>query len=145
MLLAIVTIFIIGYLMIALEHPLKIDKAATALLLGMLLWVLYAFGAESIVPSVDLAEFQHYLSLSPALQSVPLAEQCVSFIVNVKVIEHLGDISEILFFLIGAMTIVELIDVHGGFSIITNKITTRKKRKLLWLLGFITFFMSGNS
>ena len=54
----------------------------------------------------------------------------------------MGDISEILFFLIGAMTIVELIDVHGGFSVITERITTRKKRKLLWLLCFVTFFMS---
>ena len=142
MLLAIVTIFIIGYLVIALEHPLRIDKAAVALLLGMLLWVLYAFGAESIVPVADAEELSHYLSSSTTLQSLPLAQQCLNFIVNVKVIEHLGDISEILFFLIGAMTIVELIDVHGGFSIITNRITTRKKRKLLWILGFITFFMS---
>ena len=142
MLLAIVTIFIIGYLAIALEHPLRIDKAAVALLLGMLLWVLYAFGAESIVPVADAEELSHYLASSTTLQSLPLAQQCLNFIVNVKVIEHLGDISEILFFLIGAMTIVELIDVHGGFSIITNRITTRKKRKLLWILGFITFFMS---
>ena len=88
MLLAIVTIFIIGYLAIALEHPLRIDKAAVALLLGMLLWVLYAFGAESIVPVADAEELSHYLASSTTLQSLPLAQQCLNFIVNVKVIEH---------------------------------------------------------
>lgn len=61
---------------------------------------------------------------------------------NVDIIEHLGDICQTLLFLIGAMTIVELIDVHGGFRIITDRITTREKRKLLWIIGFCTFFMS---
>lgn len=142
MLLPIVVIFIIGYLLIALEHQIRIDKAAIALLLGMILWTLYAIGAAHIVPLNDAAELQHYLSSSPTLQSLPLAQQCINFIVNVKVIEHLGDISEILFFLIGAMTIVELVDIHGGFSIVTNRITTRNKRKLMWLLAFLTFIMS---
>ena len=142
MLLPIVVIFIIGYLLIALEHQIRIDKAATALLLGMVLWTLYTIGAPYIIPLNDAAEFQHYISNSTTLQSLPLAQQCINFIVNVKVIEHLGDISEILFFLIGAMTIVELIDIHGGFSIVTSHITTRKKQKLLWLLAIMTFFMS---
>ncbi|MCH5329268.1 MAG: sodium:proton antiporter NhaD, partial [Coprobacter sp.] len=142
MLLPIVVIFIIGYLLIALEHQIRIDKAAIALLLGMVLWTLYAIGSAYIVPLHDAAELQHYLSSSTTLQSLPLAQQCINFIVNVKVIEHLGDISEILFFLIGAMTIVELVDIHGGFSIVTNRITTRKKQKLLWLLAFLTFIMS---
>ena len=143
MLIAITVLFIIGYLAIALEHPLRIDKTASALLLGMLLWVLYAIGAETIVPAVSGEELKEFIaSSSAALQEGSLAQQCIEFILNVKIIEHMGDISSTLFFLVGAMTIVELIDVHGGFSIITDHITTRKKRRLLWILGVITFFLS---
>ena len=120
MIIAIIVVFILGYMAIALEHPLKVDKTASALFLGMLLWTMYAVGVLSgdIFPDRNMD------------------------LLNGSIIEHMGDISEILFFLIGAMTIVELIDVHGGFSIITERITTRKKRKLLWLLCFVTFFMS---
>lgn len=142
MLVLIVAVFIIGYLLIALEHPIRIDKAAIALLLGMSLWVIYTLGAGEIVPAVDGQALKDYIAASPSLQNLPLVQQCINYIVNVQIIEHMGDISEILFFLIGAMTIVELIDVHGGFTIITNNITTRKKRQLLWLLAFLTFFMS---
>ena len=120
MIIAIIVVFILGYMAIALEHPLKVDKTASALFLGMLLWTMYAVGVLSgdIFPDRNMD------------------------LLNDSIIEHMGDISEILFFLIGAMTIVELIDVHGGFSVITERITTRKKRKLLWLLCFVTFFMS---
>ena len=120
MIIAIIVVFILGYMAIALEHPLKVDKTASALFLGMLLWTMYAVGVLSgdIFPDRNMD------------------------LLNGSIIEHMGDISEILFFLIGAMTIVELIDVHGGFSVITERITTRKKRKLLWLLSFVTFFMS---
>ena len=143
MLVAITVLFIVGYLAIALEHPLRIDKTATALLLGMLLWVLYAFGAETIVPAVSGEELKEFIaSSSAALQQESLARQCLEFILNVKIIEHMGEISSTLFFLVGAMTIVELIDSHGGFSIITDHITTRQKRRLMWIICFITFFLS---
>ena len=143
MLVAITVLFIIGYLAIALEHPLRIDKTASALLLGMLLWVLYAFGAETIVPAVSGEELKEFIAASSAsLQQESLARQCLEFILNVKIIEHMGDISSTLFFLVGAMTIVELIDVHGGFSIITDRISTRQKRKLLWIICIIAFFLS---
>lgn len=142
MLLSFVVIFIIGYLFIALEHPLKQDKAAIALLLGMILWVLYTSFSQYIVPVADAEAFSQYIAGAESLKSLPLAKQTSEFVINVKIIEHLGDISEILFFLMGAMTIVELIDVHGGFSIVTRRITTQDKRKLLWLLAIITFFMS---
>jgi Na+/H+ antiporter NhaD/arsenite permease-like protein len=111
MIASLVVLFIVGYILIALEHPIKINKSATALLLGMILWVIFA-----------------------ASQNVDK--------MNDSVLQHMGDITEILFFLIGAMTIVELVDVHGGFSIVTDHITTHSKKKLLWILGFITFFMS---
>jgi Na+/H+ antiporter NhaD/arsenite permease-like protein len=107
-----IIVFVLGYIAIALEHPLKIDKAASALIIGGLGWALFSFTG---INHHDLThEIQH----------------------------HLVDIAEILFFLLGAMTIVELIDAHEGFSIITDKITTNKKVYLMWILCLITFFFS---
>lgn len=142
MLAAIVILFVIGYLAIALEHPLKVDKTATALVLGMLLWILYALGAEWIVPSVSAEHFRRFLGDNPSVQSLSPARQALEYVLNVDIIEHLGDITQTLLFLIGAMTIVELIDVHGGFRVITDRISTRDKRRLLWIIAFTTFFMS---
>ena len=135
-------IFVVGYLAIALEHPLKVDKTATALILGMVLWIVYALGAESIVPLAAGEHFQQYLTDHPSLANESLAHQALSYILDVDIVEHLGDITQTLLFLIGAMTIVELIDVHGGFRVITDRILTRNKRKLLWVICFTTFFMS---
>ncbi|MBI3913899.1 MAG: sodium:proton antiporter NhaD [Chloroflexi bacterium] len=112
MTLLITIIFILGYLAIAFEHRLKVDKAAPALVAGVLCWTVYILSAAD------------------------------AHLVNEQLGEHLGEISGILFFLIGAMTIVELIDVHDGFEVITSKIVTTDKIKLLWLIGFITFFLS---
>lgn len=142
MLTAIIIIFVIGYLCIALEHPLKVDKTASALVLGMLLWVLYAIGCETIVPSASAAHFQDYLSKNPSLMSAGTHDQALSYIINVDIVEHLGDIAQTVLFLLGAMTIVELIDVHEGFTVITNSIRTRNKRRLLWVIAWLTFFMS---
>ena len=107
-----IIVFLLGYMAIALEHTIKVDKAASALLIGGITWALYAFSG------VD----QHHM--------------------NDHLSHHLVDIAEILFFLLGAMTIVELIDAHEGFSIITDKITTNKKVALMWILCTITFFFS---
>ena len=105
-----IAIFVIGYAMIALEHPLKINKSATAVLLAAVIWAVFAL-------------------FGPGIKDGAL-------------IHHLGETAEILFFLLGAMTIVEIIDKHDGFSIITDKITTTSKRKLLWIISILTFFMS---
>jgi len=110
--LIIVAIFILGYAAIALEHPIKINKTASALLTGILCWVVY------IMSSADTG------------------------IVSEQLYEHLGQISGILFFLLGAMTIVELIDAHDGFDVITSKIKTKDKRKLLWVVSIVSFFLS---
>ncbi len=142
MLTALIVIFVVGYLAIALEHPLKVDKTASALLLGMLMWILYAFCSESIVPMFSGDRFAQFLDENPSLAMKSLKEQTLGYVLNVDIVEHLGDITQTLLFLIGAMTIVELIDVHGGFRIITDRITTRNKRKLLWIVAFTTFFMS---
>lgn len=142
MLTAIILIFVVGYLAIALEHPLKVDKTASALILGMVLWIAYAVGAEYLVPAGAGEHFSKYVAENPSLAGESVAHQALSYLLNVDIIEHLGDITQTLFFLIGAMTIVELVDVHGGFRIITDRITTRKKRQLLWIISICTFFMS---
>ena len=108
----ILALFILGYLAIAFEHNIKIDKAASALFLGGICWAVFAFTGLSI-SSLEY-EIQH----------------------------HIIHISEILFFLFGAMTIVELIDTHQGFSIITDKIKTTNKLKLIWIISAISFFFS---
>ena len=107
-----IVVFIVGYAAIALEHPLKVDKAASALIIGGLGWGLFAF------TGIDAHTLTHEIQ------------------------HHIVDIAEILFFLLGAMTIVELVDAHQGFSIITDKITTNKKVYLIWILSVITFFFS---
>ena len=129
----IIVIFVAGYLCIALEHPLKINKAATALLLGVLLWVVFVIGGEKILVSTD--ELQGFSLLHPG-------SGFYDWLVHVKLIELLGEVSQILFFLIGAMTIVEIVDTHGGFRLITDKIKTTNKVKLLWVISIIAFFMS---
>src|SRR5688572_15935737 len=107
-----VLIFIIGYAAIALEHGIKINKAASALVTGVLCWTIYALNSGD------------------------------NHLVTEQLTEHLGELSGILFFLLGAMTIVELIDVHDGFNLITDRITQTNQRKLLWIISFITFFLS---
>ncbi len=109
---AVVLTFILGYLAIAFEHKININKAASALLTGTICWTIY------ILNQPDKVMVTHQL------------------------MEHLGDVSGILFFLLGAMTIVELVDAHDGFQLITERIQTKKVVKLLWLVGIITFFLS---
>ena len=116
-----VAVFLVGYFCIAMEHKLEVNKAATALLTGGILWALYIVTSPLVVPQMDGEAFNEFLANNPSLAGLPLVEQCVRFISGVQIVDHLGEISETLFFLIGAMTIVELIDVHGGFSIITNR------------------------
>ncbi|MHA8095910.1 sodium:proton antiporter NhaD [Aquirufa antheringensis] len=103
-----IIVFILGYLAITLEHPLKINKTATALVTGVLVWTIYA------ISTGDASELGH----------------------------HLASTSEILFFLLGAMTLVELVDAHQGFYFVSRLIKTDKVIKLLWIVGLITFFMS---
>ncbi len=112
MLSALVVIFIIAYAAIALEHPLGINKSASALLGAGLLWTLYALG-----------------------QGDP-------HLVGEQLGESLTGTAQIVFFLMGAMTIVEVVDAHNGFEVITQRIRTTKLSSLMWLVGFVTFFLS---
>lgn len=141
MLTLIIAIFIIGYLMIALEHPLKINKAASALLTGTILWVLYIMNAPDFESLVSSEGFKSFVQ-DPHAAGLSLLEQCQQYIVEHQILISIGEICQTLIFLIGAMIIVELVDVHGGFEFITNRITTRKARSLLIMISVLTFFMS---
>ena len=110
--LILVATFLIGYALIAFEHSIKIDKAVPAILTGVICWVIYIFSSND------------------------------THLVNEQLLEHLGEVSGILFFLMGAMTIVELIDLHDGFRVITDRIKTKDKRRLLILFSVIAFFLS---
>jgi Na+/H+ antiporter NhaD/arsenite permease-like protein len=105
-------VFILGYVLIAIEHKIKIDKAASALLTGVICWLF-------------LYLFQHAHTGSEK-----------------ELMHHLGEISAILFFLMGAMTIVEVVDSHDGFKLITDIIRTTSKSRILILINIITFFLS---
>jgi Na+/H+ antiporter NhaD/arsenite permease-like protein len=119
MLTSVIITFFIGYLVIVLEHPLKLDKTVPALVMAALCWAWISIG------HIDIYDHHHeYGELSEIL------------------LHHIGKTAEILIFLIGAMTIVELIDMHRGFSVITDKITTKSKTKMLWLIGILAFFLS---
>lgn len=108
----IISTFIAGYLAIAFEHPLRLNKAASALITGVLCWTIYIVQADAV------------------------------HTVTEQLLHHLGEIASILFFLLGAMTIVELIDSHHGFDIITQKINTHSKSRLLLIITVLTFFLS---
>ncbi|GAB3940416.1 sodium:proton antiporter NhaD [Spirosoma harenae] len=112
MTLLLICLFVIGYILITLEHSIKINKTATALITGVTCWTVYALMSADPETVID------HLG------------------------EHLAETSEILFFLLGAMTVVELIDVHDGFTLITDRIATRNLRSLLWIISLLAFFLS---
>ncbi|MBR4597234.1 MAG: sodium:proton antiporter NhaD, partial [Opitutales bacterium] len=142
MITAMVAIFMLGYIMIAMEHRVRINKSATAIALGVVLWTMYVFLGDARIAEINRESFDFFLNLHPELIKNPLSEQVSRFVGNYQILGHLGDIASILFFLLCAMTIVELIDAHGGFAIITKRITTKNKRKLLWIVAFLSFFLS---
>ena len=112
MLTALVIVFVLAYAAIALEHPIKINKSASALIGAGLLWTIYALASgDTKTVSAELGE-------------------------------SLMGTAQIVFFLIGAMTIVEVVDAHNGFEVITSRIRTTKLSTLMWLVGFVTFFLS---
>lgn len=137
MLTAIVIIFLTGYLAIALEHQIRINKAASALFIGALCWALYAIDFRNLVPEVP-----HWFAEHVAGDGVEAAELPRHYLVEGQLLHLVGEIAYILFFLMGAMTIVELVDAHEGFSLITSRIRARSKLQLLWVVSWMTFFLS---
>ncbi len=154
-----VVIFVLGYTAIALEHPLKIDKAASALITGTVLWAVYALNHHGLL-ALDLSPAWHHVTavandvvnfVKPGVEvshykevwesTVEVAHNQSHFVRH-DLEHHLVEIAEILFFLLGAMTIVETVDQHQGFKPITDRIRTTNKVKLIWILSVLTFFMS---
>ena len=137
---ALILVFVLGYAAIALEHPIKINKTASALLTAVIAWTLLVM-LPMPVGIENTSAFAAYLSgLGQA--GLGSLQEHFSHFVGHELSHHLGSISEILFFLLGAMTIVELVDAHQGFRIITDRITTKNTVKLLWIVSIITFFLS---
>ncbi|WP_201587271.1 sodium:proton antiporter NhaD [Psychrobacter jeotgali] len=116
--------FVLGYIAIALEHNIHVDKAASALLTAVIVWTLLVIGSETLLAN----------QLTDGLNATAL--------LNTELRHHLSEIAEILFFLMGAMVIVELVDAHDGFAAITNRIHTTNAVTLLWTIGALTFFFS---
>ncbi len=134
-----VVIFVLGYVAIALEHPLKVNKAASALIIGTLTWVAYMIGVQDIL---NLGFSRAWVDFIAANPNANTHEEMIHFVGTDQVLEHLADASKIIFFLLGAMTIVEIVDQHQGFKVITDKIKTTNPITLLWIISFLTFFMS---
>jgi Na+/H+ antiporter NhaD/arsenite permease-like protein len=142
----IILIFIIGYLFIALEHKVNINKTASALLTGILCWTIFILSGptESLVSgetyqsTMKLLQVEHGDSQFSALTS---HDQFIEFVVY-QLGHHLNSISQIIFFLLGAMTIVELVDAHHGFRFITDRIHTKNPKTLLWIICLVSFFLS---
>ncbi len=177
-----VAVFVIGYLAIALEHPIKIDKAASALITGALCWGIYAMAPSAILhfsnhdsintisQSEEITpEFKEYLhnetikesinshfkytsaeevmkrhKLSVPIHQTPVEEtpKIAHHYIEHSIAHTLSEIAAILFFLMCAMTIVEVVDAHEGFNIITDMIKTLSRVKMLWIIGVLTFFFS---
>ena len=134
-------IFLLGIIGIALEDVIKVNKAATAVGMCILLWLVFLLNAEHffmINPPVHIEEF---MAMFPQLAEMPLHELAFEFL-ELKLVRGLGDVATTLFFVLGSMAIIDIVDSHGGFGIISQSIKTNSQRKLLWALGAITFFMS---
>ncbi len=137
MTIAILCVFVLGYLAIALEHKLQINKAASAILLGVICWTLYIVDVNQLLPANAIPE---WFRAAAAVEHVDNINQ--SFAIEHQLLHLTGETAGILFFLMGAMTIVELVDAHEGFAIVTSRIRARRKVALLWIVGALTFFLS---
>lgn len=133
----IVVLFVTGYVAIALEHQLMINKAATALLIGVACWSLFLVDVEGLLPAGTIPQW--FAEESEAEQIEDVSRH---YVVDHQHLKLTGEIAGILFFLMGAMTIVELVDAHEGFALITRRIRTQRKSSLLWIVGLLTFFVS---
>nr|WP_299341113.1 sodium:proton antiporter NhaD [Allomuricauda sp.] len=131
-----IVIFVLGYLAITLEHNLKIDKLIPALAMMAVLWALMAFGIDGFTNWFDSGK--HAL-----LENFGVLEHEEKMhILEETLLHHLGKTSEILVFLLGAMTIVEIIDYFDGFATIKTFVKTRSKKKILWIFAFLAFILS---
>jgi Na+/H+ antiporter NhaD/arsenite permease-like protein len=134
MFIAIVACFVLGYMTIVFEHPLKLDKTVPALFIGSICWALLAIGFN--YGFLDIIDYHDHV-----YSTLSGHGEAQEGFVN-ALLHHLGKTAEILIFLIGAMTIVEIIDLHRGFEVLKSAVHTKNKTKLLWVIGLIAFILS---
>ena len=169
MLTAIIVVFVIGYLAIVFEHQIHVNKAASAILTGVLCWAIYAVGYDQLAPQSAFEKWERMHVTSEMAEHATAdhatAEQATAekssgetvdesqpteshlpskllFVTEYQLGHAFVEIAGILFFLMGAMTIVELVDAHEGFSLVTAFVSARNKVTLLWIVGWVTFFSS---
>ena len=162
---AIIVVFVLGYLAIVFEHQIHVNKAASAILTGVLCWSIYAVGYEELAPQAAFEQWERTHQSSDAAENEPSenratvpnegqvekANQLAStthlpsklvFVTEYQLGHGFVEIAGILFFLMGAMTIVELVDAHEGFSLVAKLVSSRNKITLLWIVAWVTFFLS---
>ncbi|MEX0275534.1 MAG: SLC13 family permease, partial [Flavobacteriaceae bacterium] len=131
-----IIIFVLGYLLITLEHNLKIDKLIPALAMMAIMWAFMAFGIDGFTAWFDSGKH----ALVEGYNT--LAHEGRMHLLEEALLHHLGKTAEILVFLLGAMTIVEIIDYFNGFATIKTFIKTRSKKRILWIFAFLAFILS---
>lgn len=135
-------IFLFAVLCVALEDKVKINKGAIMILSAILLWSMLIFGADNILGSGLSEAFNNFIANVPSIKELPKEEQYFKFLVEYSFMENLGETTTTLFFVIGSMAIVEIVNAHGGFNAISRRLGVSTKRKFLCLISFVTFFLS---
>lgn len=133
----IVSVFVVGYLAIALEHQLHINKAASSLLIGVVCWAIYLVNVNQLMPAGAIPGWFTEEAAAENVSNIPQV-----FAVEGQHLHLTGEIASILFFLMGAMTIVELVDAHEGFALVTRFVRARSKGALLWTISLLAFALS---
>ncbi len=134
-------VFIVGILAIAFEDVIRVNKAAIAVGMSVILWMLFIFGGVEIFQSHSGEELEMLQKSIPGFSDLSLLQQFDRYL-EFTLVESLGDVSTTLFFVLASMAIIEIIDSHGSFDVITSYIKTTNKRKLLWIFSFLTFGLS---
>ena len=135
-------VFILGILGIAFEDKIKINKAAIALVMSIIMWLLLMLDAYYIFVERANPEFENFLMQNPDIAAGPLKDQFVEFITNRAIVYQLGNVAETLFFVMCSRLIGDIVDKHGGFNSMTGYIRSTSKRRLLWYICIVSFFFS---
>lgn len=134
-------VFILGILAIAFEDIIKVNKAATAIGMSILMWAIFLIDSVGIFSTHQPVNLEPFLKGFPEFAKLPVSELAYKFI-EFRMIDSLGDVATTLFFVLGSMAIIDIVDSHGGFGVISSAIKTNAPRKLLWIMAFISFIMA---
>ena len=137
-----IAVFLIGYFFIAVEHSIRVNKTASALITGVLCWIIYILFNQHFISISDLPSAFTDTVKAHGLQFSDSAKLLTYYTAHYQLLNRFAEIGNILFFLLGAMTIVEIIDTYDGFAVITDKLKAVKQVHILWIVGMITFFLS---